>query len=614
MVQTIKAILLLDYDSLYRSLNRRKAGAGDQLGARAGAWLEAIESGEMLVPPQPETRHRLLAKRCYADPKVMGKNRGWLTANGVQITDSPTLPGHARSPVDIHLALDVLDALEEGADFEEVIILSAEADLTPLLFRLKAENRRTVVYASDGTAASYRALAERVISEEQLLEVLSRAPAREASIPRPEPVMPRREAGRAQPAAPVPAAPSAVPARTPGAIDREALATLVRRIHQATSVPLFSPKAFADFFRLLAAEVAENGYRFQSTAENVTARMNALGRAVTKRQVGFVVKGLALRGHVFSGTDTPEKLAETFYDQVLYLVENAKLALSDAEKGLVLAWIGGFRGRHIEAEPVVREIAPPAEAVRQPNEPEVQPRSQPERPRPAVARPVAPAAAEDRAAAAPPVSPEPRPVMREPLAQPQRTEPRLAPSAGPAGRAAAPQDRAGTAASPRRAAPPIAVEAAPDHLDRTEAAAPRPAMRRPLGESKREPLEAAEPAGPGAAPVRPAAPAATMRNGATRPTTKPAPEREKSDIEDSILAAIADAVDVLVEDRATDRPAQGREEIGPRAAAAPRPAPTAPTPSAVRPAPAPEPADRDGDADDIGDEIQRILASYSKNR
>ena len=40
----------------------------------------------------------------------------------------------------------------------------------------------------------------------------------------------------------------------------------------------------------------------------------------------FVVKGLALKGHVFSTTDTPERLAEVFREQVIYLIGNAELS------------------------------------------------------------------------------------------------------------------------------------------------------------------------------------------------------------------------------------------------------------------------------------------------
>jgi len=71
-------------------------------------------------------------------------------------------------------------------------------------------------------------------------------------------------------------------------------------------------------------------------------------------------------------------------------------------------------------------------------------------------------------------------------------------------------------------------------------------------------------------------------------------EAEKDPIESSILAAIAEAVDVLViED------GNGKEPAPVAAPAAPQKA-VAPTPPA--------------DDADIGDEIQRILAAYSQNR
>jgi len=72
-----------------------------------------------------------------------------------------------------------------------------------------------------------------------------------------------------------------------------------------------------------------------------------------------------------------------------------------------------------------------------------------------------------------------------------------------------------------------------------------------------------------------------------------AQEMPADSMEDSILAAIAQAVDVLVEDRSTDNLGPLRGEFAPLA----------------------EPAGEDDAAsDDIGDEIQRILASYSQSR
>jgi hypothetical protein len=74
-------------------------------------------------------------------------------------------------------------------------------------------------------------------------------------------------------------------------------------------------------------------------------------------------------------------------------------------------------------------------------------------------------------------------------------------------------------------------------------------------------------------------------------------------MESSILAAIAQAVDVLVEDGGN---AENRAEA-PRAAPDKPPA-KAPAGQAARPQAAGE------DPDDIGEEIQKIIASYNRDR
>src|SRR6185312_11863374 len=93
---------------------------------------------------------------------------------------------------------------------------------------------------------------------------------------------------------------------TPAVSERTEIEALARRIHSGTNIPLLSPRTFAELFRLLATEISERGYHFQETAERVSSELTAAGRNVTRRQVVFVVKGLALKGHVFSTTDTAE--------------------------------------------------------------------------------------------------------------------------------------------------------------------------------------------------------------------------------------------------------------------------------------------------------------------
>ncbi len=70
--------------------------------------------------------------------------------------------------------------------------------------------------------------------------------------------------------------------------------------------------------------------------------MTAAGRNVNRRQVVFIVKGLALKGHVFSTTDTPARLAEVFREQARYLITNAGITLDEREDELLS---GVVRGR-----------------------------------------------------------------------------------------------------------------------------------------------------------------------------------------------------------------------------------------------------------------------------
>jgi hypothetical protein len=562
MVRTIKSVLLFDYDSIHRSLSLSSPTIADHLGSKAGTWLEAVETGEASAQSISDVRRRFQLRRGYADPKLLGKNRGWLTANGVQVVDCPPPAGMRFGASAANLMLDALDVIE--GDPEEIILLAADYDLSPLLLRLRARNQRVVIYATPTTPASYRAHADGAIEESLLFAILSRptdstADIVKGSIPRP-PVIANAALRRLSPsrpeALPEPA-PTPAPARAPrGPVDREALAALVRRIHDATSIPLFSPKTFADLFRTLVEEIDNNGYKFQATAENVAGSLNALGRNVTKRQVGFVVKGLALRGHIFSPDDQPEDLAEAFYEQVLYLVDGAKIALTDEERGLVGAWIGVRR--EDDSEPA------PAPAQAQVTGP----------PRPT-------------ASARPPADRQPR--RRADAPSHGMPEPTGLPPRKPAASAAPP--RSSGTAQPRPA--PAAAQGAP-------IAMPEPPPR-PARPASRQTQAAAEPI--------PAAPA--MPSPPPRPTAKAAAEPANAELEDSILSAIADAVDILVEDEKPARrpaPQQRPEPAAAAPAAAPRVRPAAP---AATPAPKAAAA---AESDEIGDEIQRILATYNNER
>mgnify|MGYP001184829026 CR=1 FL=1 len=70
------------------------------------------------------------------------------------------------------MVMDVRDLISHDTYFDEFIILSGDADFTPLLHRLRAHARRTVVFANDHTAAPYTAIADGEIRESSLINLL----------------------------------------------------------------------------------------------------------------------------------------------------------------------------------------------------------------------------------------------------------------------------------------------------------------------------------------------------------------------------------------------------------------------------------------------------------
>ncbi len=578
MADIVKSVLLVDYDSIFASLEAVDPVAAGRLGERVASWIEAIEAGRLVSGGSGEkTRRRILIRRCYADPQRLGANRGNFTRNGFEVIDCPPLEGRERTSADIQMALDTVDAVEHPTGYEEFILLAADSDLTPVLRRVRAHNRLTVIYATPTTASSYKAVADGMIEEAPLVAVLT---ARE--------VAPVKKA-----------AASDKPAEA--AISREAIEAVAHKVSGATNVPLLPPRTFAELFKVLAEEISANGYHFQDTAENVAGKLTEAGRNVTRRQVVFVVKGLALKGHVFSTSDTPVRLAEVFREQVLYLVGNAGLNLDDREKVAVSAWI-------------VDRASPTAGAVEEIGAPQ-------EKPAPAESKPEPSADAKRRPSATK------APAAKEASARPAKSPAPAVAASKPGGEADKSRPAAVTARPATPAKPASPVEAAARSLSSSARPA---ASQRPLAKPLRTSFVAG--AKPSLVGSRPAATGqraltsskstgtAPARPGAGPSAATPARhENDKNAIENSILAAIAEAVDVLVEDGGQPSQAVEEEHLNGEVLDA-EPIEAEEAEAEVEfdqpdnePPPDP-PASEGGESDDIGDEIQRIIASYSRNR
>jgi hypothetical protein len=180
--------LFVDYDNIYLSLKRKSEEAAKRFAKDAGPWLREIENGRLITPTNAQfgsTPRRIVMNRCYGNP-VPRRNqhdnstdmnsfpfvRHHFLRAGFEVIDCPPLTAQLKNSADIRMVMDIRDLLMHDTYFDEFIILSGDADFTPVLIRLRAHARRTVIFANDFTAAPYTAISDGEIRESNLIELI----------------------------------------------------------------------------------------------------------------------------------------------------------------------------------------------------------------------------------------------------------------------------------------------------------------------------------------------------------------------------------------------------------------------------------------------------------
>jgi hypothetical protein len=180
--------VFVDYDNIYLSLKRKSEEAAKRFAKDASAWLRAIETGRLITAtntPFSEIPRRIVMNRCYGNP-VPRRNahdnstdmnsfpfvRHHFLRAGFEVIDCPPLTAQLKNSSDIRMVMDVRDYLTHDTYFDEFIILSGDADFTPVLHRLRAHARRTVIFANDFTAAPYTAISDGEVREADLIALI----------------------------------------------------------------------------------------------------------------------------------------------------------------------------------------------------------------------------------------------------------------------------------------------------------------------------------------------------------------------------------------------------------------------------------------------------------
>ena len=200
----VLSAVFVDYDNIYMSLKRKSEDAAKRFAKDAPVWIRAIENGQLITATNGvlgDSKRRIVMNRCYGNP-VPRRNshdnstdmnsfpfvRHHFLRAGFEVVDCPPLTAQLKNSADIRMVMDMRDYLTHDTYFDEFVILSGDADFTPVLHRLRQHARRTVIFANDYTAAPYTAICDGEVRESDLIALLLEGRPAAISGPKDQPV------------------------------------------------------------------------------------------------------------------------------------------------------------------------------------------------------------------------------------------------------------------------------------------------------------------------------------------------------------------------------------------------------------------------------------------
>ena len=396
----LRCALFVDFDNVYIGLQRLDPSAAEAFASSPAHWLAALETGN---DDDGEFTRRFLVRACYLNPSVFSQFRPNFTRAGFSVVDCPSLTQQGKSSADINLVLDAVDALSATTRYDEFVILSADADFTPLALRCRAADRRVTIITAGPAASAYRAVADTVITADELAELVKQPDPAELVPQAAPPSAAAREEGpasngaarkavlrlvrsadrplhgsmvaqAAQKADPtlltsgwdgagtffpwlareVPelrAASRPVPgfvwdpkrfseADLPSAVAVD-LPPLQRQVVDVTDIPNLPAQSYRTLLTALADDVRAVPFVRLETAKRVRDACQAAGAKIGRGSVNTVIAGVLYAGLDLTARPTVTKVAETWADNVIGLCRGARMELSPPDVTAIRAWVGG---------------------------------------------------------------------------------------------------------------------------------------------------------------------------------------------------------------------------------------------------------------------------------
>ncbi|MBN1319056.1 MAG: NYN domain-containing protein [Anaerolineales bacterium] len=168
--RTVNTALFVDFDNIFLSLAQLDNHIANEFATNPNNWMEWLEQKmPCICENNDEGFRRILIRRCYLNPQSFSTYRPYFIRAAFEVIDCPPLTTRGKTSTDIHMVMDILDALNHATHFGEFIILSGDADFTPVLLRLRKHARRSAVLSAGYVSPAYKASCDYLISQDEFI-------------------------------------------------------------------------------------------------------------------------------------------------------------------------------------------------------------------------------------------------------------------------------------------------------------------------------------------------------------------------------------------------------------------------------------------------------------
>lgn len=166
----INTALFVDFDNIYIALRDQDPALAEQFALNPDQWLRWLIRARFNVPQGARYRRNILVRRCYLNPRSFYEYRPYFIKGAFNVVDCPPLTSKGKTSADIHMVLDIVDALNHPTHFDEFIIFSGDSDFTPVLIKLREHNRKTAILSVGPTSPAYKSASNWLIREDFFIE------------------------------------------------------------------------------------------------------------------------------------------------------------------------------------------------------------------------------------------------------------------------------------------------------------------------------------------------------------------------------------------------------------------------------------------------------------